>query len=119
MTGIENLTPFSGPASAAIAALNDRLRTTGTGGRVVVSRGLLAHGKAHVVLALAAVASFEAFNADNDPHGEHDAAMLDLGADTIMFKIDYYDLTLSAHSPSPADPSVTERVMTVMLAEEY
>lgn len=109
----------SGPAAKAIAALNDRLRTTGTGGRVVVSRGLMARGKTHVALALAAVASFEAFNTDNDPYGEHEAAMLELGPDTIMFKIDYYDLSLSAHSSNPADPSVTERVMTVMFAEEY
>jgi hypothetical protein len=37
----------------------------------------------------------------------------------IFFKIDYYDRTLSHHSPDPGDPSVTERVITAMLAEEY
>ncbi len=112
-------TRFSGPDSEAIAALNDRLRTTGTGGRVVVSAGLLARGKPYVALALAAVAAFKAFDAGNDPHAEHDAAMLDVGRDSVLFKIDYYDLSLTAHSPDPADPAVTERVMTVMLAEEY
>lgn len=119
MTDTDKRAPISGPVSAAIAALNDRLRTTGTGGLIVVSRGLVAHGKTHVALALAAVASFEAFNTDNDPYGERDAAMLEVGPDTIMFKIDYYDTSLSAHSSNPADPSVTERVMTIMLAEEY
>lgn len=112
-------TRFSGPDSEATAALNDRLRTTGTGGRVVVSASLNGRGKAYVALALAAVAAFKAFDADNDPHGEHDAAMLDVGRDSVLFKIDYYDLSLTGHSPNPADPAVTERVMTVMLAEEY
>ena len=38
---------------------------------------------------------------------------------TIFFKIDYYDRTLTHHSPDPADPAVTERVITIMLADEY
>jgi hypothetical protein len=37
----------------------------------------------------------------------------------IMFKIDYYDQNLSMHSADPADPAVTQRVITIMLAEEY
>jgi hypothetical protein len=36
-----------------------------------------------------------------------------------MFKIDYYDQTMSRHSTDPADPSITQRVVTIMLAEEY
>jgi hypothetical protein len=36
-----------------------------------------------------------------------------------MFKIDYFDKALTEHSPDPAYPSVTERVITIMLAEEY
>jgi hypothetical protein len=37
----------------------------------------------------------------------------------IYFNIDYFDRELSMHSADPADPSVTRRVITVMLAGEY
>jgi hypothetical protein len=37
----------------------------------------------------------------------------------IFFKIDYYDKALACLSPDPANASVTERVITIMLAEEY
>ena len=37
----------------------------------------------------------------------------------IMFKIDYYDQNLSMHSPDPAYISVTQRIITIMIGEEY
>ena len=45
--------------------------------------------------------------------------MLTVDGRRIIFKIDYYDRDLAYHSPDASDPAVTERVMTVMLAEEY
>ena len=38
---------------------------------------------------------------------------------TIFFKIDYFDKSRSYHSPDPSDPTITEHVITIMLAEEY
>ena len=37
----------------------------------------------------------------------------------IVWKIDDYDTGLQAASPDPSDPSVTTRVLTIMLASEY
>ena len=66
-----------------------------------------------------AIAAFDAFTADNDPYGEHDFGAFEVGNDRLFWKIDYYDLSLTGHSPDAADPSVTTRVLTIMLAEEY
>ena len=59
--------------------------------------------------------------AQQDAEGEqkHDFGAFDADGHRIFFKIDYYDKTLTYHSPDPSDPSVTERVITIMLAEEY
>ena len=37
---------------------------------------------------------------------------------TVYFKIDAYDLALEFGSEDPADPSVTVRVLTIMLAQD-
>jgi hypothetical protein len=36
----------------------------------------------------------------------------------VFLKIDYYDESLTL-TPRPADPSVTKRVITIVLADEY
>ena len=56
----------------------------------------------------------------NDPHEEHDFGSFEADGQTIFFKIGYYDdKDLTYHSPDPSDGSVTERVITIMLADEY
>ena len=104
---------------AAIRRLNDQLRCHKVGGRTYVSRGVAVLEFTSVVDILAAVASFDTFTNDNDPYGEHDCAVLTVGDHKVLFKIDYYDLTLTSGSEDPSDPKVTSRVLTIMLAEEY
>ena len=103
----------------AIRELNDRLRTTGRGGMAVLTDGLAGLGPETVATIFAAVRSFADFNPDNDPWGEHDCASLTVGEIRLIWKIDYHDRSLAALSPDPADPKVTVRVLTVMLADEY
>src|SRR6478672_2053870 len=62
--------------TAGIRQLNDQLRRKGTGGRIVITRGIEALGPDSVREVLTAVARFDDFTEDNDPWGEHDCAVL-------------------------------------------
>jgi len=105
--------------TARIRVLNDALRRCGRGGRIMITAGLEALGSDKIARVLAAVTAFDNFSDDNDPYGEHDCALLRVDGIQVLFKIDYFDRDLTFHSPDPSDPTVTQRVMTVMLAEEY
>lgn len=69
--------------------------------------------------AFRAIRTFEWFTADDDPHGEHDFGSVTASGETIFWKIDYYDGSLTVHSPDAANPAVTTRVLTVMRADEH
>jgi hypothetical protein len=106
--------------TAEIRRLNDALRRgEGEDGMIVVTAGVRAMGQEFLAEAASAVATFDGFSEENDPHGEHDFGALTVQCEKLLFKIDYYDLAMSAHSPDPADPKVTRRVLTIMLANEY
>jgi hypothetical protein len=105
--------------SARIKELNDQLRTTLTGGRVMMSSGVEVQGAAFVATAAGALKSFTAFDKDNDPHGEHDFGQFEVDSHRLFFKIDYYSPDMTQGSDDPADPAKTVRILTLMLAEEY
>ncbi len=85
----------------------------------MVTAGIAALPEAERATIIAAVRAFDAFDPDNDPYGEHDCAVLTVAGHRAIWKIDAYDRELRLGSPDPADPAVTARVLTVMLAEEY
>jgi Protein of unknown function (DUF3768) len=105
--------------SEQICALNDQVRQTLSTGLVVITPGVAALGPKSVERIVKTVSVYDDFCRANDPHEEHDFGVFEVEGQTIFFKIDYYDTTLSHHSPDPTDPSVTKRVITIMLAEEY
>jgi len=106
-------------ATARVRYLNDLLRKTGIGGQIVMAPGIASLEATSTAEIAAAVAAFDAFDADNDPYGEHDCACLQVGENRVIWKIDYYDLSLRAHSPDKSDAAVTRRVLTIVLATEY
>ena len=99
--------------------MNDELRQNLQTGIAVITPGIAALGNEAVKRIVKTVAAYDNFCHANDPHEEHNFGMFEVNGQKIMFKIDYYDPTLSIHSADPADPNVTERVITIMLAEEY
>ena len=81
--------------------------------------GVAALGADAVARIIKTIAVYDDFCHANDPHEEHDFGSFEADGAVIFFKIDHYDKGLTTHSSDPADPSVTERVITIMLANEY
>ena len=103
-----------------IAEINDNFRRFLTGGQIVITQGVQALTKDQQIAVLRGVTNFTDFNPDNDPHHEHDFGAIEIdGGIKIFWKIDYYDLSLTYHSPDATNPKVTRRVLTIMLASEY
>src|SRR3954471_14821708 len=102
--------------AARIRELNDQLRCKAIGGRIVITRGIEALGSSGAAQVLAAVAEFDDFTEDNDPWGEHDCAVLTVEGRRIIFKIDLYE---DPEVKGADGKSITTRVLTIMLAEEY
>ena len=96
-----------------ISMLNDKFRKSSLG--VTLTCGVQAVQDLSGLMR--AIREFDDFNEDNDPYGEHDFGRLDWNGDKVFWKIDYYNKTLDGW----ADPLTKEcqRVMTVMLADEY
>ena len=74
-----------------IRRLNDALRTgESQDGTVVITSGVQARGPAFVADARKAVADFADFNADNDPHGEHDFGAVTVAGERLFFQDPLY-----------------------------
>lgn len=98
--------------------LNDRLRTSFEGGRVLFTQGIKAKGPDFLQAVVSAVQAFDVFNKDNDPYEEHDWGTFTLDGEVVNWKIDYYAVDLLHGSEAPWDEAVTCRALTIMLMDE-
>ena len=100
-----------------IRVLNDELRTRFTGGRIATTPGVLALRDLPTILKQ--LQEFAEFEPGNDPHHEHDFGTFWHEGQLLYWKIDYYDPDLMMGSSDPAEPALTTRILTIMLAAEY
>lgn len=107
------------PRAETIARLNDQLRKKGMGGTIVITQNVMRISGFDAVALAAALANYDEFDSDNDPHGERDFGDLTFFGNNLLFKIDYYDLSMEFGSDDPADPDATHRVLTVMMASDW
>ena len=102
-----------------IRQLNDSFRRTFIGGDVMLTLGIRMKSEKEVVDILERVRTFKDFTPANNPYSEDDSASFDHNGEKIIWKIDYYDKNYRFLSDNPADPTITNRVLTIMTAEEY
>jgi hypothetical protein len=119
-----------------IAALNDRARQAmGVACTAVATVGFRSLPEADQSCVRELIETFDAFDEDNDPHGERDfGTIYQLGdgcwtterprvredeRERVFWKIDCYDRRMRFASEDAADPTITRRVLTVMLSDEY
>ena len=103
-----------------IQKLNDMQRCHWVGGEIIITRDVSELiGGALVGEVLYIMASYDDFSRASDPHGEHDFGVFDAFGNEFFWKIDYFNLSKDGHSPDPADPQITCRVLTLMLATDY
>ncbi len=105
--------------TARIRALNDELRHNLPNAHAVLTAGVAALGPEAVARIVKTIAVYDDFCHANDPYEEHDFGAFAADGHLIFFKIEYFDEQGVFHSPDPSDPAVTQRVITIMLAEEY
>lgn len=103
----------------SIAKQNDDFRLHPSKGTFCLTSGIRALGKDCVREIIDIVRNFNSFNEDNDPYGEHDFGSFYYHNRQIFFKIDNYDREFLYLSPDVTNPKLTNKVLTIMLAQEY
>ena len=102
--------------TARIRALNDELRQNLPNAHAVLTAGVAALGADVVARIVKTIAVYDDFYHANDPYEEHDFGAFEADGHAIFFKIDLYE---EPGVKSANGEPVVNRVLTIMLAEEY
>ncbi len=122
--------------TARIARLNDLARSAmGVACTAVATVGFRSLSASDQSCVRELIETFDAFDEDNDPHGERDFGaiyqlgdgrwtterprLLDDERERVFWKLDYPARVWRLGSEDGATPAVTRRVLTIMLADEY
>lgn len=135
--------------ASAIAKLNDAFRANPILGTTILTAGIKNNSSEDIARIINKVRNFNDFNEDNNPYGESETSLsfareeqpqqrlvvrasrkmkssvaahfgaFDFKGQKIFWKIDYYDRNFEFASPDAANPNITNRVLTVMYADEY
>lgn len=107
------------PNTKKIALQNDNFRKHLSQGTLVLTQGIRSNTKEDLETIITKVRNFDTFDENNDPYNEHDFGAFDFKGKKIFWKIDNYDREFLYLSPDVSNPRLTNKVMTVMYAEEY
>ena len=102
-----------------IALQNDNFRKHLSQGTLVLTQGIRSNTKEDLEAIITKVRTFDTFDENNDPYGERDFGTFDYKGRRIFWKIDYYDQEFLYLSPDVSNPRLTNKVLTIMYAEEY
>jgi len=104
---------------ALVRKLNDVLRSTFTGGRVMITASVDRLPNHIRTTAIHKTKAYRNFTQENDPLDEHNFGSFEVGGHVFYWKIDYYDAEYKFASDEPDDPEKTIRVLTLMLESDY
>ena len=102
-----------------IALQNDNFRKHLSQGTLVLTQGIRSNTSEDIKEIITKVRTFDTFDENNDPYGERDFGAFDYKGKRIFWKIDYYDQEFLYLSPDVSNPRLTNKVLTIMYAEEY
>ena len=136
MSAATGLSAAAREQTARIARLNDLARRAmGVACTAVATVGFRSLPEADKSQVRELIETYDAFDEDNDPHGERDFGTIYQLAEgrwtterprlredereRVFWKLDYYDRQMEFASDDAANPAITRRVLTIMLSDEY